>query len=138
MPTSKDLTESVVEGATLDWLKELGYSVLHGPLIVVGENTAGRAPNYRDTILDGRLQQALARLNRELPPEALDDAHRKLVKVDAPSLIERNCAAHRMLVNGVTVEYRRNDGSIAGAQVCIIDFENPDSNDWLAISQFTV
>jgi hypothetical protein len=62
------------------------------------------------------LRQALVRLNRDLPPEALDDAFRKLTRADAPSLIERNRAVHRMLVDGVTVEYRRPDGSIAGAQ----------------------
>jgi type I restriction enzyme, R subunit len=78
------------------------------------------------------------RLNRDLPPEALDDAHRKLTKVDAPSLIERNRAVHRMLVDGVTVEYRRKEGSIAGAQAHVIDFNDPDNNDWLAINQFTV
>ncbi len=50
----------------------------------------------------------------------------------------RNRAAHRMLVDGVTVEYRRPDGSVAGAQVRVIDFEEPDNNDWLAVSQFTV
>ena len=65
-------------------------------------------------------------------------AHRKLIKIDAPSLIERNRALHRMLVDGVTVEYRRNDGSIAGAQARLIDFDDPDNNDWLAVNQFTV
>ncbi len=87
---------------------------------------------------DGRLRQALVRLNPELPPEALEDAYRKLTKSDVPSLIERNRAVHRMLVDGVTVEYRRKDGSIAGAQARVIDFDDPDNNDWLAINQFTV
>ena len=58
--------------------------------------------------------------------------------MDAPSLVERNRAVHRMLVDGVTVEYRRKDGSIAGAQARVIDFDAPDSNDWLAVNQFTV
>ncbi len=63
---------------------------------------------------------------------------RKLTRVDAPSLVERNRAVHRMLVDGVTVEYRRKDGSIAGAQARVIDFDAPASNDWLAVNQFTV
>jgi type I restriction enzyme R subunit len=45
---------------------------------------------------------------------------------------------HRLLVDGVTVEYRRKDGSIAGAQARIIDFGTPANNDWLAVNQFTV
>jgi type I restriction enzyme R subunit len=132
-------TESVVEGAALDWLETLGYSILHGPEIAPGEMAAERSdPNYRDIMLERRLRQALARLNPDLPPEALDDAFRKLIKVDAPSLIERNRAVHRTLVDGVTVEYRRKDGSIAGAQARVIDFDDPDNNDWLAVNQFTV
>ncbi len=43
-----------------------------------------------------------------------------------------------MLVDGVTVEYRRKDGSIAGAQARVIDFDDADNNDWLAVNQFTV
>ena len=132
-------TESVVEDATLDWLEALGYSVAHGPEIAAGEPAAERSdPGYRDVILEQRLRQALTRLNPDLPPEALTDAYRKLTKVDAPSLIERNRALHRMVVDGVTVEYRRKDGSIGGAQARVIDFDKPDKNDWLAVNQFTV
>jgi type I restriction enzyme R subunit len=132
-------TESVVEDASLAWLEALGYAVLHGPDIVVGEPGAERSdPNYRDVVLDGRFRQALVRLNPDLPHEALDDACRKLLRCDAPSLVERNRVLHRMLVDGVTVEYRRKDGSIAGAQARVIDFDAPDNNDWLAVNQFTV
>src|SRR5207248_4053390 len=63
---------------------------------------------------------------------------RMLLKVDAPSLIERGRAVHGMLVDGVTVEYGREGGSIAGAQARVIDFDDPDNNDWLAVNQFTV
>lgn len=73
-------------------------------------------PNYHDVVLEGRLRRALARLNPALPAEGLEDAVRKLTRLDAPTLMERNRAAHRMLVSGVTVEYRRADGSIAGDQ----------------------
>ena len=132
-------TESVVEDAALAWLEALGYAVIHGPDIAVGEIAAERSDlNYRDVILEGRLRNALVRLNSQLPPEALEDAYRKLTRIDAPSLIERNRGVHRMLVDGVTVEYRRADGSIAGAQVRVIDFAIPDNNDWLAVNQFTV
>ncbi len=131
--------ESVVEDAALAWLKGLGYAVLHGPDIAVGEPAAERGdPNYRDVVLEARLRQALKRLNPDLPPEALEDAYRKLTRVDAPSLVERNRALHRMIVDGVTLEYRRKDGSIAGAQARVIDFEVTAGNDWLAVNQFTV
>ncbi|MBL8767466.1 MAG: type I restriction endonuclease subunit R, partial [Planctomycetes bacterium] len=136
---NKNFTESVVEDAALAWLEGLHYAVLHGPDIAAGEPDAERSdPNYRDVVLERRLREALKKLNPDLPPDAIDDAYRKLTRVDAPSLIERNRALHRMLIDGVTVEYRRDDGSIAGAQVWVIDFEVPDNNDWLAVNQFTV
>ena len=93
MPTYFSFTESIVEEAALGWLESLGYAVLLGPDIAVGEPAAERSdPNYRDVALEGRLQQALARLNPDLPAEALEDAYRKLSRTDAPLLLERNRA----------------------------------------------
>ena len=132
-------SESVVEEAALEWLGGLGYLVLHGPDIAAGQSGAERVdPGYRDTILEARLRIGLETLNPDLPSEAREDAFRKLVCTDAPSLIERNRLFHRMLVDGVPVEYRRKDGSIAGVQARVIDFDRPDRNDWLAVNQFTV
>ncbi|HYM62633.1 MAG TPA: type I restriction endonuclease subunit R [Thermoanaerobaculia bacterium] len=135
----KTFTESVVEAAALAWLEDRGYAVLYGPEIAAGMPGAERSdPNYRDVLLEGRVRQALVRLNPDLPAGAADDAYRKLMRTDAPSLIERNRAVHRMLVDGVTVEYRRKDGSIAGAQARLLDYDWPENNDWLAVNQFTV
>ncbi|MES2209269.1 MAG: type I restriction endonuclease subunit R [Chloroflexota bacterium] len=137
--TGAGFTESVVEDAALAWLGELGYVVLHGPDIAFGEPAAERTdPGYRDVVLERRLRQALSRLTPAIPPEALDDVYRKLTRTDAPTLLDRNHALHRMLVDGVTVEYRRPDGSIAGAQARVIDFDDPENNDWLAVNQFTL
>lgn len=132
-------TESVVEDTALAWLETLGWRIRHGPGIAAGESGAecGR-PNYRDVVLDGRLRQALTRLNSALPAERLEDAFHKLTRLDAPTLLERNRAAHRILVNGVTVEYRRTDGSIVGDQARVIDFDAPGNDDWAAVNQFTV
>jgi type I restriction enzyme R subunit len=127
--------ESIVEEAALSWLAGLGYLIASS--IGAGEASDERA-TYRDVILERRLRQALARLNRELPSEALEETYRKLTRADAPTLIERNRLVHRMLVEGVTVEYRRKDGSIAGAQARVIDFSDPDNNDWLAVNQLTI
>jgi len=138
------VTESVVEDAALGWLGDLGYAVLYGPDISPDGDTLtpalsqGERESYSQVVLENRLRNALARLNPQLPPEALEDAYRKLMRADAPSLIERNRAVHRMLVDSIAVEYRRKDGSIAGDQACLLDFDDPDNNDWLAVNQFTV
>lgn len=73
-----NITESIVEEATLAWLEALGYSVLNGPDIAAGEPGAERSDaNYRDVVLDRRLRQALFFLNPDLPQGALDDAYRR-------------------------------------------------------------
>jgi type I restriction enzyme R subunit len=132
-----NFTESVVEEAALDWLRELGYTVVFGPAIAPGEPLAERTgPN--EVLLRGRLEAALARLNPQLPPAAWAEARRKLANPDRPSLVANNHAVHRLLVDGVTVEYQRADGSIAGAQVRVIDYDEPANNDFLAVNQFTV
>jgi type I site-specific restriction-modification system R (restriction) subunit len=129
--------ESVVEDAALAWLEGLGWSIKDGPEIAPGELAAERS-DYGQVVLTERLRQALARLNPGLPPEALDDAFRRLTRSEGATLEARNRALHRMLVDGVTVEYRRLDGSIAGAQARVIDFDDPENDDWLAVNQFTV
>ena len=132
-------TESAVEEATLEWLERLGYTVLRGPEIAAGEPAAERDdPGYHDVILERRLRQALRRLNPALPQEAIEDAYRRLTRIDAPTLVTRNHALHLYLVEGVTVEYTRPDGSIGGALVRVIDYDDPDNNDWVALNQFTV
>ena len=99
-------TESIVEEAALACLEGLGYCILHGPDIAFGEPAAERIdPGFKDAILEGRLRSALAQLNPALPVEALDDAFRKLTRLDAPTLIERNHNLHRLLVDGVTMEH---------------------------------
>ena len=84
------------------------------------------------------LQDSLAELNLSLPQSALDDAFRRLTRPEGSTLEARNRAFHRMLVDGVTVEYRTGDGRIGGAQVKVVDFDEPAKNDWLAVNQFTV
>ncbi|HMM44145.1 MAG TPA: type I restriction endonuclease subunit R [Candidatus Macondimonas sp.] len=130
-------TESVVEQAALAWLESAGWQVRNGAEIAPGEPAAER-DDYGQVVLAQRLRDALARLNPALPGEALDDAYRKLTRPEGAELIARNRALHRLLVDGVTVEYRDADGSIRGAQARVIDFDDPAGNDWLAVNQFSV
>ena len=129
--------ESTVEQAALAWLESLGWAVRHGSEIALDGWFAERQ-DYREVVLAQRLRDALARLNLGLPQEALNEAFRKVTNPEGGTLEARNRALHRILVDGVTVEYRRPDGSIAGAQARVLDFDDPANNDWLAVNQFTV
>lgn len=129
---SSKFTESIVEEAALEWLEAKGWTILHGPEIAAGMPTAERDdPNFRDVVLERRLRQSLEGLNPALSSDAIEAALRKLTIVDGPSLLERNRAAWRMLVDGVGVEITRPDGSPGGYPVQVVDFDNPDNNDWV-------
>ena len=130
-------TESEVEDAALEWLAGLGWAIAHGPEIAPGAPGAERA-GYGEVVLGRRLRDALARLNPDLPAEALGDAFRKLVRPEGATTEARNRAFHRMLTDGVTVEHRGGDGAVRGAQARAVDFDDADGNDWLAVNQFTV
>ena len=131
------LNESIVENAALEWFGDLGYAIGTGPDIAPGEPAAERS-SFSDVILMSRLQDAIRRLNPQIPPEAQDEALRKVVRLDTASFIGNNRAFHKMLRDGVEVEYSRLDGSIAGDRVRLVDFGRPAANDWLAVNQFTV
>ncbi len=131
------ITEADVEQAALEWLASLGWQTAHGSEIAPDTPGAERA-DYGQVVLERRLRDALARLNPKLPAAALEDALRRLTRSEGGTLEVRNRAFHRMLVNGVTVEYRTGDGSTRGGQVRVVDYDRPDKNDWMAVNQFTV
>ena len=131
------LNESIVEDAALEWFGELGYAVGHGPQLAPGEPAAER-DSFSEVVLVGRLREAIRRLNPAIPEEAREEALRKVLRVGTPALVQTNRAFHRMLRDGVPVEYPRPDGSIAGDHVRLVDFDEVWANDWLAVNQFTV
>jgi type I site-specific restriction-modification system R (restriction) subunit len=130
-------TESDVEEAALAWLASAGWQIRHGAEIAPGEPAAERH-DYGEVVLSHRLRAALARLNPALPADALEDAFRKLTRPEGADLIQLNRGVHRLLVDGVPVEYRTAGGEIRGAQVRLIDFDDPARNDWLAVNQFSI
>ena len=131
------LNESIVEDAALTWFGELGYAIGHGPDLTPGEPAAER-DSFGDVVLMERLREAIRRLNPDIPEEAREEALRKVLHPETPSLTGNNRRFHHQLRDGVEVEYRRGDGSIAGDRVRLIDFGDALSNDWLVVNQFTV
>lgn len=134
-------TESHVEEAALEWLSGHGWAVAYG----LNASPDGDAPERganSDVILEARFLAAVERLNPAIPAEARADAVRKVKAIELPSLVEENRRLHRLMIEGVPVEYHGADGTIRGDRVRLIDFEflegGLDSNDWLAINQLTV
>lgn len=131
------IAESHVEDAALAWLADLGYVAANG-LDIGPDGSSPERASYGDVLLVERIRAAIARLNPMLAAETLAEVLNKLVQAETPSLVTENRRLHRYLVEGVPVEVRRADGSIGGEQVRLIDFDDPDANDWLAVNQYTV
>ena len=129
--------QSTVEEAALEWFEALGYGVAHGPHLAPGEIGAER-DTFSDVALQGRLRTAIQRLNPAMPGEAREDALRKVLRIATGSLTQTNRAFHKLLRDGVPVEYPRTDGSIKGDFARLVDFTDVDANDWLAVNQYTV
>lgn len=129
--------ESVIEESTLQWFSDLDYAVLHGPDIASDTPNAERS-SYKDVVLKQRLHDAVTRLNPTIPSDTQQEAINKILNPNSQVLVQNNNTFHSMLIDGVEVEYRQEDGSIRGNRAKLIDFETPENNDWLVVNQFTV
>ncbi len=132
-----DMSEDAVEQNALEQFRKLGWQVLHGPEIAPGERNAER-DDYTEVVLRGRLERAVRKLNPDVPADAREEAIRRVLHPESPSVVENNRRFHRWLVDGVGVEVLREDGTLSGEQVKLIDFSEPANNDWVAVNQFSV
>lgn len=130
-------TEDLVEQAALGVFADLGWDFAD-PLVIGPDGKEKARGSYGEVFLRDVLAEAAQRLNPDIPQEALDTAIKQLTISETPSLIEENRRIHRLLVDGVDVEYRRPDGSIKGDKVRLIDFENVSNNVFTVTNQFTV
>lgn len=129
------MTEDKIEQSTLETLQAMGWGALHGPDI--GPDGSSER-DYRDTTLKDRLAGALVRLNPHLPGLVLDEVFKRLVRNDKPTLLENNHEFHKLLVAGVPVEYRDGQGQVKYDIARVIDFDNPENNEFVAVNQLTV
>jgi type I restriction enzyme R subunit len=132
------LTEADVERSLLEQLQEMGYETVAGPEIAPGGERSERK-SWGDVVLRDRLRSALVRINAHLPAGAVAEALRQVGRLESPSLIQNNRRFHQSLVERVDVEVQlpgRAGGGVSHEKVALIDFEDPESNDFLAVSQF--
>ena len=124
------MTEDQLEQETLGWLADVGYSSVFGPDIAP-DGTAPERANYQQVVLIERLRQALQKLNPAIPAPAREDALRQILDLGIPALLSANRQFHKLLVSGVPVEYSK-DGETRGDFARLIDWVEPQNNEWLA------
>ena len=133
---SNYVTESEIEQITLDLLRdENDYTVLYGPDLAEGD---AKERDYTEVILQNRLRAAIDRLNPSIPTEAREEAFKRALRTVSITLIDNNEAFHRLLTEGIDVKFSIGEGKTKTDKVWLIDFANPENNEFLAVNQFTV
>ncbi|HYG36805.1 MAG TPA: type I restriction endonuclease, partial [Clostridia bacterium] len=131
------ITEEQLEQQALKWFQETGWDHVHGATLAPEGDRPERA-DFRTVVLVGRLSEAIARLNPKLPPAAIEEAVHVVTTPQHPSLVQKNRAFHRLLIEGVKVEFTNAAGKKVTDHAQLIDFQNPKKNDFLVVNQFTV
>ena len=129
------MTEDKIEQGMLDTLAQMGWEIVNGPTIGP-DGTMER--EYSDVVLNRRLDLALARLNPDISPENREETARRIARVSSADLLEDNQDFHKLLVEGVDIEHRADDGELRTTPVRLFDFDNPENNDFVAVNQLTV
>lgn len=129
------ITENDIEEIAISYLKNLGYDYLPG--IEIGPDGEHPERQYSDVVLITRLRDAIDKLNPQLPQDAKEDALKKVLRTNSSVLLINNETFHKYLTEGVDVEIRTESG-IRGEKVYLIDFEQPEKNEFLVVNQFTI
>ncbi len=130
------ITEDQLEQLCLDWFRAGGYNYAFGPDIAHDGDMPERG-DYQQTVLTGRLLGALQKINPHIPLETLEEAAQTISKPESPVLIHNNRTFHKLLLEGVPVEYRDGDETRSD-HVQLIDYYNVERNQFLVVNQFTV
>jgi len=130
------MNEDQLEQLCLDWLRDNRWDVLYSPDIAPDSGKPERS-DYHKVVLNRYLQEALKRINPHLPVNAIEQAVALVLKSESLDLKTNNHAFHRLLLEGVPVEYRKNDKTVYD-RAFLIDFENLTNNRFLAVNQFTI
>lgn len=130
-------SEGLVEEVVLATFQELGY-IYQSTQIISPDGTSPARSAYGDVLLPDALAAAVERLNPSIPADAREQAIRQLTVTETPSLVEENRRIHRLITEGVDVEFGVRDGEVKGDKLWLIDFEQPENNDFWVTNQFTV
>lgn len=123
--------ESTIEEFVIEVLQSQGWQYL-----APEEQELERA-DLGEVVLKDRLRQAIDELNPEISAEAKEQALRLVLNLPSQNLIDNNEVFHWMLTEGIEVEVMGEEG-IKGDKVRLVDFDQPENNEFLVCNQFTV
>ncbi len=130
------ITENAIEEFAIDLLEKQGYQYIYAPDIAPDSETPERE-SFEEVLLIERLRNAVGKINPTIPADIREDAIKQILRLNSPELIANNETFHRMLTEGIKVSYQK-DGDNRGDLVWLIDFKNPENNEFIVSNQFTV
>ena len=130
------ITEDAVEQFAIELFERLDYQYLHGPDIAHDSDNPLR-DSFEDVLLQESVRTAINRINPTIPPGAREDAFKQVQRIHSPELLANNETFHRMLTEGIKVSYQ-HEGNDRGEIVWLVDFDNPENNEFKVVNQFTV
>jgi type I restriction enzyme R subunit len=130
------LIENHIEKLAIELLDKLGYTYVYGPDIAPDSENPER-DSFEQVLLVNRLQNAVRRINPTIPPDAQTEAIKEIQRIASPELLTNNENFHRLLTEGIPVSKRVDDNN-RGDRVWLINFKNPQNNDFVVANQFTI
>ncbi len=129
------ISEDHIEQIVIQEFIDLGYDYVNGADI--SPEGASQERDFDEVVLKQRLRDAIKKINPHVPNDAQEEAIKKLLRSDSPSLFQNNYNIHKYLTEGVDVEYRKGD-RIVGDKIWLIDFENALNNEYLVVNQLNI
>lgn len=119
---------------SLGWRVEYAYNTE-----VLGENGTFGRRNYREILLTRYFHEALRRLNPWITPQQIAEAT-ETFKAFTPtsSLMQINEEKYRLIRDGIKVTDSSPQSDEGTRTARIIDFDNPDNNDFLAVKEMKI
>ncbi|PMP66019.1 MAG: restriction endonuclease subunit R [Thermodesulfobacterium geofontis] len=129
------LTEDyLVEQSAINWFKEIGYEYVQGSELIPEKF---ERESYRDVILKRRFINAIKKINPWVTVHLAEEVYKKVRDLDHPDFVMKGKIFYELLTNGVKLTFK--EGKEEKTRIVkLIDFENPDNNDFLISNQFKV
>jgi type I restriction enzyme, R subunit len=132
----KPITEDKIENFAIEQFRTLGWEYVHGS-VLSPEGEKPERENYEQIILTERLRIAVSVINPHIPKEAQEQAIQKILRIYSPDLLHNNETFHKELVEKVKIPFQQ-DGYERSYEVALVDFENIENNQFLAVNQYTI
>lgn len=122
------INENTLEQVIISELRKNGYEYFYGPDI---------NRDYHEVILGDSFEAAMFKINQGIKADMVEEAYKSIKNLGLLKLEDMNAAFHKYLIEGVPVNYRVN-GELRTYTVKLIDFTDPEKNEFHVVNQYTV